>query len=122
MAIPPSPRRLLNTTTSLTQDEAEELQPHPRRAQLGLVGMGPQLQADQWLFQPFPRTPQLLLGVPKQHQIVTVPDVAGHAPAILHQMVDRVQQHIRQELAGQMADGNPVRPTLHALMMRFFGS
>ncbi len=66
------------------------------------------------------RRRQQVLVVVKAAEVVDVAQIAAHAQAFLHKMIQRIQVHIGKELAGQVADRDaaPARGGREQLVVR----
>lgn len=56
------------------------------------------------------RHPQSALVMSEKQQVVHVTDIAGTSQLAFHEVIHRIEQHIRPELARQVTDRQPTRP------------
>jgi len=47
--------------------------------------------------------------IPKQDEVIDVPDVPFYSQLVFHEIVQRVEVHVGKELADEVADGQPPR-------------
>jgi hypothetical protein len=90
-------------------EESKEGNPVSRAVDDALAGMQAESKAPRVPRQLVPKLLQLRAIVTEDDEVVAVPNVRRAAKAFLHEVVQRVQVDIREELARQVPDWQPPR-------------
>lgn len=98
--------RALNSTPTARKSEPEEWHLARRAMHPPLVWMKAKTLPAKQFRSAHPQLPQFTRVVTKNQEVVAIPDVLPPAEAVHDRMIEAIEKNIRQELAGEVADGN----------------